>query len=80
MGEPAAAVKPYIAKHRLQFLHLLDLKYQASRMLSVPASPTTFLISRAGQILGGALGYRDWASPEARHLLESVLADASVSR
>ena len=32
------------------------------------------LIDRAGQVVGGALGYRDWASPAAHQLVESLLA------
>ncbi len=71
-------VKAYVTKHHLQFLQLLDTRQQAARMLSVPASPTTFIISRTGHLLGGGLGYRNWAGPEVQRLLESVLAEAKV--
>lgn len=42
-------------------------------MLAVPATPTTLLIAREGQVVGGGLGYRNWASPAAHQLVESLL-------
>lgn len=69
-------VKAYVAKHRLTFPHLLDADAKVASMLAVPATPTTVLVDREGQVLGGALGYRDWASPAAHQLIESVLKAA----
>lgn len=76
MGEPLAKVKPYIAKHKLTFPHMLDAGTTVTRLFGVPASPATFLVNRQGQALGAGLGYRDWASPQAIQLLESALAEA----
>ena len=73
MKESPRAVSAYIARHRLTFPHLLDSEAKVALMLAVPATPTTFLINRAGQIVGGTLGYRDWASPVERQLVESLL-------
>ena len=76
MKESPRAVSAYIAKQRLTFPHLLDGEAKVALMLEVPATPTTLLIDRAGQVVGGALGYRDWASPVAYRLVESLLAAA----
>ena len=66
-------VKAYVAKHRLTFPHLLDAEARVASMLAVPGTPTTFLVDRAGQVVAGGVGYRDWASPAASQLVESVL-------
>ena len=71
--ESSKAVNAYIAKHRLTFLHLLDGEATVASMLAVPATPATLLVDRAGQVIGGGLGYRDWATPAAHQLLESLL-------
>jgi peroxiredoxin len=76
MGEPTAKVSAYVAQHHLSFRHVLDMDRQAAARLSVPATPTTFLINPQGQILGGGLGYRDWRSPAAHTLLEQLLTEA----
>lgn len=76
MGEPASLVKTYIARHRLSFPHLLDPNDKMSAMLGVRATPTNFLIDRVGQVRGGGAGYRDWASPEAHQLIESLLVES----
>jgi peroxiredoxin len=79
MGEPASLVKDYVAQHRLSFPHLLDLDHRVSGMFGVQGTPTNFLIDRKGRVRGGSIGYRDWASPEAHQLIESLLVEG-VSR
>ena len=76
MKEAPGLVKTYIAKHRLTFPHLLDAEAKVASMLAVPATPTTLLVDREGQVVGGGLGYRDWTSPAARQLVESLLKPA----
>jgi hypothetical protein len=76
MKEAPDLVKTYVAKHRLTFPHLLDTEAKVASMFAVPATPTTLLVDREGQVLGGGLGYRDWASPAAQRLVESLLKTA----
>ena len=71
--EAPKAVNAYITKHRLTFPHLLDGEAKVASMLAVPATPATLLVDRAGQVIGGGLGYRDWATPAAHQLVESLL-------
>jgi len=71
--ESSKAVNAYIAKHHLTFPHLLDGEAKVASMLAVPATPATLLVDRAGQVIGGGLGYRDWATPAAHQLVESLL-------
>jgi peroxiredoxin len=71
--ESPNAVNAYIAKRRLTFPHLLDGEAKVASMLAVPATPTTLLIDRAGQVIGSGVGYRDWASAAVHRLVESLL-------
>ena len=66
-------VKAYVAKRRLTFPHLLDAEARVASMFAVPGTPTTLLVNRAGQVVAGGAGYRDWASPAASQLVESLL-------
>ena len=75
MAEEVSLVETYITRHRLSFPHLLDPDYKASVIFSVRATPTNFLIDRAGRARGGGAGYKDWAAPEAHRLIESLLAE-----
>ena len=77
MGETAATVKAYVAQHRLSFLHLLDADHQAASLFSIRATPTTLLTDRSGHILGGGAGYRDWSTPAAHQLVQSLLKDSA---
>ncbi|GIX47202.1 MAG: hypothetical protein KatS3mg131_1413 [Candidatus Tectimicrobiota bacterium] len=73
LGEPAATVKAYVAKHRLSFPHLLDPDFTLASLLAVRATPTNFFVDRQGRLLGGGAGYRDWTTPEAHRLVEALL-------
>ena len=66
-------VKAYVAKRRLTFPHLLDAEARVASMFAVPGTPTTLLVNRAGHVVAGGAGYRDWASPAASQLVESLL-------
>jgi hypothetical protein len=73
MREAPNLVKTYVAKHHLTFPHLLDVDAKLASMFAVPGTPMTFLIDRAGQVLGAGVGYRNWSSPAAQRLVESLL-------
>jgi peroxiredoxin len=76
MREAPDLVKTYVAKHRLTFPHLLDTDAKVASMFAVPGTPATFLIDREGQVLGAGIGYRNWTSPVAHRLVESLLKTA----
>lgn len=71
--ETTQKVKAYKEKHRLSFQHILDADGNVGASLGVPGTPTTLLFNRAGEAVGGAIGYRDWGTPKAHELLESLL-------
>ena len=73
MQESPHVVHAYIARHRLTFPQLLDGAGNVASMLAVPATPTTLLSDRAGQVVGRSIGYRDWAAPATHQFVESLL-------
>ena len=44
------------------------------RLYGVWGPPTVYLIDRRGQLVGRAVGPRGWDSPQARKLIEALLA------
>lgn len=79
MGETAAQVKDYVAQQGLSFPHVLDPDMQVASWFDVQGTPTTFLVDRTGNIVGGGAGYRDWNAPEAHQLIQSLLSQAEPS-
>jgi peroxiredoxin len=71
--EEAKKVRAFTEKLDLSFPILLDFQATVGSMYGVWSLPTTDLIDRAGYIIGGALGPRDWASKEAFELINHLL-------
>ena len=47
------------------------------RVYGVWGPPTSYLIDRQGRLLGRIQGARDWTTPAARTLLQSLLAESA---
>ena len=73
IGESAEQVKAYINRHSLSFPHVLDTATTLASWFGVRGTPMSFLVDRAGYVIGGASGYRDWTTPAAHQLLQSLL-------
>ncbi len=70
-------MRQFIAEHQLQFPILLDTRYQAAQRYGVRGTPTTFVINRAGKVVGGASGPKDWSSEAAKNLMRQLLREPS---
>jgi peroxiredoxin len=68
-----AAVPPFVEEFRLTFPIGLDSKMAVAELYRVRALPTTIVIDRAGQVVAGAAGARDWDSPAAHAVVEALL-------
>ena len=66
-------VPPYVEKHNLTFLHLLDEKRVLLRRLNVHALPTSFVVGRDGRLLSKGIGEKAWDSEVGRLYLMQVL-------
>ena len=67
------AMQQFLQKHQVLYPVVLDLRYQVAQMYSVPGTPTSYLINRAGKVVGGIAGPRDWHSPTAKKLIAQLL-------
>jgi peroxiredoxin len=67
------SVKEFIEKKHYTFPVLLDPKCKVFDLYEVKGIPTTILIDKNGSIVGKTTGPRDWNSPEAISLLNSLL-------
>jgi peroxiredoxin len=66
-------VQPFVTKHRLTFLSLQDTNTQVTRLYGVARLPTTYVLDREGRLVTVEVGNRDWATPEARALIASLV-------
>lgn len=73
MQEPASRVKDYFIKHKLSFTALLDTKGEVASRFGVISIPTTFIMDKGGDIIGKAIGAREWYSKDAISLFEYLL-------
>jgi peroxiredoxin len=73
-GAPRALIEPYLRNLDLTFPVLLDPRMEAANAWRVPGVPATFVIRPGGEVVGLAIGAREWNSREMRTLLERLLA------
>jgi len=58
---------------KLTYPILLDTELKAARQYRIMGPPTTFLIGRAGELLGVVLGPREWGGEQAKALVSALL-------
>ena len=78
--EEAGTVRQYARELGLTMPLLLDSTGAIRQSYGVIGLPTSFLIGRDGRAVARAIGPRDWASVEARTLIESLLMEPTGRR
>jgi peroxiredoxin len=73
--ETKGVISNYARELRLTFPLVLDPGGKISALYGVVGLPATFLVGRDGRAVGFAIGSREWASPPARALLKTLLAE-----
>jgi peroxiredoxin len=68
-----AAIPGFVDGFRLTFPIGLDPDGAVAKAYRMRALPTTIVIDRAGQVVAGAAGARDWDSPAAHAVVEALL-------
>jgi peroxiredoxin len=71
--EKKKIVQKYLEKKKLPFPVLLDTDGKVGNHYKVLALPDHFIIDRQGELIGRALGGRDWASVETRNLIRFLV-------
>ena len=68
-----AAIPGFVEGFRLTFPIGLDPDGAVAKAYRMRALPTTIVIDRAGHVVAGAAGARDWDSPAAHAVVEALL-------
>jgi peroxiredoxin len=68
-----AKVAPFVAEHKLTFPIVLDPKMQVAGTYGVRALPSSFLVDRAGNLTGLAIGPRPWDNDASHSLVEGLV-------
>ncbi|NOY78290.1 MAG: TlpA family protein disulfide reductase [Calditrichaeota bacterium] len=74
-GESASQVKNWLKGKNLKFHFVLDPKSQVNGMYGVRGLPSTYIVKKNGEILGRAVGARDWSTEAAHNLFEALLKE-----
>lgn len=62
--EPADLVSAFVEENELTYPVLLDRDGRVALRYSVRAYPTSYIIDRAGNVIGVRQGFHDWSTPE----------------
>lgn len=76
--EDAAAAHRYARQHGLTFPLALDRNGAVAGRYGVIGLPTTFLVGRDGRAVALAVGVREWTSPMALEIVQTLLDDPAA--
>jgi peroxiredoxin len=71
--EKREVVKRYAENEKLPFPVLLDIDGMISSDYGIRAHPAHFLIDGHGELIGSALGAREWSSVDSRNLIRFLV-------
>ena len=74
LQEDQRSVQRFVDEYGLTFTVLLDKTGKAGFEYGAQSIPTSYIISRDGHVLGGAVGSRDWATTEYLDFFRDLLA------
>ena len=80
LKENPSTVRAFMEQFRLTFPALLDRRGKVASLYGVWSIPTTVLIDPDGNILGRAIGGRDWSSQKGCRYIESLLAQSELAK
>ena len=69
VGETKETVLKFVEARGLSFQFLLDEDSQVSAQYGVRSHPMKFLINKEGNVIGAAIGYREWNTEEMKQLI-----------
>jgi cytochrome c biogenesis protein CcmG, thiol:disulfide interchange protein DsbE len=74
MKESRNQVANWVKEKKVSSLVLLDSNGAVSRWYRVTGTPTVILIGRKGELVGRAVGPRDWMGEKGQALFETMLS------
>jgi len=63
----------HVQKYGLSFDNLLDRNGEVSDLYGVRSTPAKFIIDTNGNLVGAALGYREWDNEEMKLLINKLM-------
>jgi len=75
LQEEGKLVSSFMKERNLSFPVPLDAKGNVARSYGVRGIPTTFFLNPKGEIIGKAVGARDWANEESFRLIRQLLLE-----
>jgi peroxiredoxin len=73
-GTGERAVAPFMTEHGYTFPSLVDQRMEVARAFGMRLVPTTYVVNRAGVIVGAGYGPVDLTSPMFADFLNAVLS------
>jgi len=73
LQEETKRVRKFVSRYKLTFPILLDQKGEVGALYSARSIPTTYLIDKDGMIFGGAIGAREWDTPQMISVFREIL-------
>ena len=74
MRENRNRVAKWVKEKNVTSLVLLDSNGAVARLYQVTGTPTVVLIGRQGELIGRAVGSREWTGEKGRGLFEALLS------
>lgn len=73
LREAREAVAAFVQEHHLTFKILLDPEGRIGQALNIRSIPTTYILSRKGELIGKVLGARDWDDTHFINLFRALI-------
>jgi thiol-disulfide isomerase/thioredoxin len=74
LQEDAKSVQKFVSQHKLTFPILLDSDGRIGGTYGARSIPTSYIVDRKGNVLGGTVGGREWDTPEMIAFFTRLLA------
>jgi hypothetical protein len=75
--EKEETVIKYVQSQSLSYVNLLDPDGSVGALYGVSSTPVKFLIDANGNVVGRALGYREWDGDEMKELIQLLIANSA---
>ena len=73
LREKESLVKRYVRDNGLTYMNLIDKTGKVGALYGANSTPMKFLIDAEGNMVGSAIGYREWNSDEVKTLIETLM-------
>lgn len=73
LREKSSVVRRYVRDNGLTYTNLIDTSGAVAEMYGVSSTPAKYLIDAEGNMVGAAMGYREWDSDEVKALISRLI-------